>query len=126
MSPEEELRQTRRELAEARRALHERRYTRGQPILADLTQALGTVLQHSIPQALAEARGDRARLAEQLQIARAQLQTAKNSYSALRYEVWQLAQAGLLGAECPVDALENVVRATEDSDDDTDWERRNA
>ena len=55
MSPEEELRQTRRELAQARRALQERRYARSQPISADLTvQALSAVLQHSIPEAMAE------------------------------------------------------------------------
>jgi hypothetical protein len=28
------------------------------------------------------------------------------------------------GAEWPIDALENIVRAAEDSDDDRDWERR--
>ena len=124
---EEELRQTRRELAQARRALQERRYARSLPISADLTvQALSAVLQHSIPEALAEARRDRARLAEQLRIARAQLTTSKNRYSELRYEVWRLAQAGIMGAEWPIDALENVVRAAEDSDDDLDWERRNA
>ena len=53
---EEELRQTRRELAQARRALQERRYARSQPISAELTvQALSTVLQHTIPEALAQA-----------------------------------------------------------------------
>ena len=127
MSLEEELRQTRRELAQARRALQERRYARSQPISADLTvQALSAVLQHSIPEALAEARRDRARLAEQLRIAQAQLRTTKNTYTELRYEVWRLAQAGIMGAEWPLDALENVVRAAEGSDDDHDWERRNA
>jgi hypothetical protein len=83
------------------------------------------VLQHQIPHALAEAQRDRARLAEQLRIAREQVTTAKNTYSTLRYEVWRLAQAGLQGVEWPEDALENVVRAAEDSDDDRDWERRN-
>jgi hypothetical protein len=127
MSPEEELRQKRRELAQARRALQERRFARSQPISAELTvQALAAVLQHSIPEALTEARRDRARLAEQLRITQAQLRTAKNAYTEIRYEVWRLAQAGLLGAEWPIDALENVVRAAEDSDDDGDWERRNA
>ena len=126
MSLEEELHQTRRELAQARRALQERRYARSQPISADLTvQALSAVLQHSIPEALAEARRDRARLAESLRIAQAQLRTMKNKYTELRYEVWRLAQAGIMGAEWPLDALENVVRASEDSDDDIDWERRN-
>jgi hypothetical protein len=127
MSPEEELRQTRRELAQARRALQERRYARSQPISADLTvQALSAVLQHSIPEAMAEARRDRARLAEQLRIAQAQLRTMKNTYTELRCEVWRLAQAGIMGAEWPLDALENVVRASEDSDDDREWESRNA
>jgi hypothetical protein len=117
MSLEQELRKTRRELAQARRALQERRYARGQPISADLTvQAL---------EALAEARRDRTRLAEQLRIAQAMLRTAKNTYSELRCEVWRLAQAGLLGAEWPTDALENIVVAAEDSEDDADWERRN-
>jgi hypothetical protein len=127
MNLEEELRQTRRELAQARRALQERRYARSQPISADLTvQALSAVLQHSIPEAMAEARRDRARLAEQLRIAQAQLRTMRNTYTELRYEVWRLAQAGILGAEWPTDALEFIVRATENSDDDQDWERRNA
>jgi hypothetical protein len=127
MSPDEELRQTRRELAQARRALQERRYARSQPISADLTvQALSAVLQHSIPEAMAEARRDRARLAEQLRIAQAQLRTMKNSYTELRYEVWQLAQAGIMGAEWPLGALENIVRASEDSDDDREWEQRKA
>jgi hypothetical protein len=31
-----------------------------------------------------------------------------------------------MGAEWPVEALENCVRAVEDSGDDDDWERRNA
>jgi len=124
---EEELRRTRRELAQARRALQERRYARSLPLSADLTvQALSTVLQHAIPEALAEARRDRTKLAEHLRITQAMFRTAKNNYSELRYEVWRLAQAGILGAEWPIDALENIVRATEDSDDDTDWEHRNA
>jgi hypothetical protein len=127
MSLEEELRKTRRELQAARRALQERRFARSMPISSEVTvQALSTVLNHSIHAALAEAQRDRARLAEQLRIARAQLRTAKNTYSEMRYEVWRLAQAGILGAEWPLDAFENVVRAAEDSDDDSDWERRNA
>jgi hypothetical protein len=127
MNIEEELRQTRRALQEARRALQERRVARSTPISSELTaRALATVLNHSIPPALAEAQRDRARLAEQLRIARAQLRTIKNTYSELRYEVWRLAQAGIMGAEWPLDALENVVRAAEDRDDDRDWESRNA
>ena len=65
-------------------------------------------------------------LAEQLRIVRAQLTTARNAYTELCYEVWHLAQAGIMGAEWPLDALENCVRAVEDSDDDNDWEQRNA
>jgi hypothetical protein len=84
------------------------------------------VLQNAIPEALAEARRDRARLAEHLRITQAMFRTAKNTYSELRYEVWRLAQAGIMGAEWPIDALENIVRATEDSDDDEEWETRNA
>ena len=124
---QEELRRTRFELQAARRALQERRYARSQPISSEITvRALTAVLQHSVPPALAEAQRDRARLVEALRIARAQLRTAKNTYSDLRYEVWRLAQAGIQGTEWPMDALENVVRAAEDSDDDLDWERRNA
>jgi hypothetical protein len=124
---QEELRKTRRELQAARRALQERRYAQSRPISSGTAvQELSAVLQHAISDALAEAQRDRARLAEQLRIARAQLATAKNTYSELRYEVWRLAQAGIQGAEWPLDALENVVRAAEDSDDDHEWERRNA
>jgi hypothetical protein len=126
MNPEEELRKTRHELAQARREL-ERRYAARHPLSSDITvQALAIVLQHNIPQALAEARRVRERLAEQLRTARAQLHVAKNACSDLRYNVWQLAQAGIMGTEWPMDALENLVRVAEDSDDDTDWERRNA
>ena len=65
MSLEEKLRKTRRKLAQARRALQERRVARNTPISSELTaQALATVLNHSIPPALAEAQRDRARLAE--------------------------------------------------------------
>jgi hypothetical protein len=126
---QEELRKTRLELRAARRALlerSERRYAQGKPITPEITvRALTTVLQHSIPQALAAAQRDRARLAEQLRIERAMVRTAKNAYSDLRYEVWRLAHAGIMGTEWPLDALENVVRAAEDSDNDRDWERRN-
>jgi hypothetical protein len=123
---QEELRKTRRELQAARRALQERRYAQSRPISSGTAvAALSAVLQHQIPHVLAEAQRDRARLVEQLRIARAQVTTAKNTYSTLRYEVWRLAQAGLQGVEWPEAARENVVRAAEDSDDDRDWERRN-
>jgi hypothetical protein len=124
---QEELRETRRELQAARLALQERRYARSQPITSELTvAALTAVLQHSVPKALAEAQRDRECLSEQLRIARSQVVTARNTYSTLRYEVWRLAQAGIMGVEWPQEALEDVVRAVEDSDDDHDWERRNA
>jgi hypothetical protein len=71
---QEELRKTRRELQAARRALQERHYARRVPRTSELTvAALSTVLNHTVPSALAEAQRDRARLAEQLQIARAQV-----------------------------------------------------
>ena len=126
MNVEEELRKTRREQQATRRAL-ERRYGQSQPLTSQLTvAALATVLQHSVPRALEEAQRDKERLAEQLRIARAQVRTAKNRYSDLRYETWRLAQAGIMGTETHLDALESVVRAAEDSDDDRDWEARNA
>jgi hypothetical protein len=72
MNIEEKLHKTCRELAAARRALQERRYAQSQPISSELTvAALTAVLNHSIPEALAEAQRDRARLAEQLREARA-------------------------------------------------------
>jgi hypothetical protein len=116
---QEELRKTRRELQAARR------YGRSLPLTSELTVAAMTaVLNHTVPSAQAEAQRDPKRLAEQLRIARAQVVEARTTYSTLRYEVWRLAQAGIMGAEWPLDALENVVRAVEDSDDDRDWERR--
>jgi hypothetical protein len=123
MNLEEELRKTRRELQAARHALQERRCARSLPITSELTvAALTAVLNHSVPPRWQRrsgiARGSRSSCGS-----RAQLRTAKNSYSDLRYEVWRLAQAGIQGAEWPLDALENVVRAAESSDDDTDWER---
>jgi hypothetical protein len=36
-----------------------------------------------------------------------------------------MAQTGIQGAEWPLDALENIVQAAEDSADDRDWEQRN-
>jgi hypothetical protein len=123
---EEELRKARRELAAVRRELQERRVARSQPITSELTAtALATVLNHAVPPALAEAQRDRERLAEQLRTARAELLTAKNRYTTLRYDVWRLAQEGLMGAEWPPQALENIVNEVEDDSDDHDWERRN-
>ena len=93
--------------------------------MEDSTPSTTLYNDYYLDDALAEAQRDRARLAEMLRIARAQVTHARNMYSDLRYEVWRLAQAGIQGAEWPLDALENVVRAAEDSDDDRDWERRN-
>ena len=123
----EELRQARRELAAVRRALqaHERRANR--PLTSELTAAaLTAVLNHSLPPALAEAQRDRERLAEQLREAQARERTAKNRFTTLRYEAWRLAQEGIMGAEWPPQALENVIALVEDDEDDADWERRNA
>jgi hypothetical protein len=56
MSIEEELRQTRRELQAARRALQERRYAQTTPISPEIIiKALSAVINHSVPPALAEA-----------------------------------------------------------------------
>jgi hypothetical protein len=64
---EEELPKTHRELAAARRALQERCYAQSQPISSQITvAALTAVLNHTIPEAMAEAQRDRPRLAEQL------------------------------------------------------------
>jgi hypothetical protein len=72
MSLEEKLRRTRRELQAARHVLQERRFAKSMPMSSEITvQALKAVLNHSVPPALAEAHRDRARLAEQLRIARA-------------------------------------------------------
>jgi hypothetical protein len=46
--------------------------------------ALATVINHAVPSALAEAQRDRARLAEQLRIACAQMTHARNTDSDLR------------------------------------------
>jgi hypothetical protein len=103
----------------ARRALQERRYAQSRPISSGTAvAALSAVLQHQIPHTLAEAQRDPARLVEQLRIARAQVTTGKNTYSTLRYQMWQLAQAGIQGVEWDEAGLENVVRVAEDSDDD--------
>ena len=33
---------------------------------------------------------------------------------------------GIMGAEWPPQALENIIALVEDDEDDADWERRNA
>jgi hypothetical protein len=120
-----ELRDAERELASARRALQEQRAAKGRPIgPEDTVRALTTVINHSVPDALADLQRDRERFAEELRQTQERLRTQKDWYSQLRYDVWRLAQAGIYGAEWPVDALEDIVRAVEDSEDDRDWERR--
>jgi hypothetical protein len=83
-----ELRDVKRELAAALRALQGRR---GRPGPEATVRALAVVLQHSVPAALAEAQRDRERLAEELRHTQASLRTQKDWYSQLRCEVWRLA-----------------------------------
>ena len=118
-----ELRATRRELAAARRALQERRVARGRPQSTyDTVQALSTVLQHSIPEALSELRAERDRLTRDLGHAHTQLRTAKLKYSTLRYNVWHLTQRYFAHREAPEDVLEEVLTETLDSEDDRAWD----
>jgi hypothetical protein len=103
----EELRKTRRELAAARRTLQECRF-RTEPAHhggADRSGAAGS------DEPLGALGPGGVRLAEELRQACVQVTAARNTYSGLRYEVWGLAQAGILGTEWPLDVLENVVRA---------------
>jgi hypothetical protein len=114
---------TRRELAAVRRALQERRVVRRRPHSSyDTVQALSVVLQHSIPEALLELRAERDRLARDLGYTQTQLRTAKLKYSALRYNVWQLAQRFFAGREPHEQVLEEILGETLDSEDDRAWE----
>jgi hypothetical protein len=91
-----DLREIRRELASARRALQGRWFARGQTIGHETTvQALSAVLQDSLPQAMTELQHDRSRLPEELRQTQAHLRTQKERYTQIRYEVWRLAQAGV-------------------------------
>jgi len=121
-----ELHATRRELAAARRALQEhtaRRVAVGRPIKReDTVRALATVLQHELPVALDELRAERDRLARDLGHVHALYRTARARYSAIRYNVWQIAHRALAGWEPPDTALEEVMAETLDSDDDRAWE----
>jgi hypothetical protein len=120
-----ELREAKRELAAAR-ALQEQRAARGQPIGPEGTvRALSAVLNHSVPQALADMQKDRERLAEELRQTQARLRMHKDWYSQLRWNVWRIARDGIFGPKWPLDSLQDIVQAVEDSDDDRDWERRN-
>jgi hypothetical protein len=120
-----ELRETKRELAAARRALQDQRAAKGRPIgPVDTVRALGAMLQHTLPAALAEAQRDRERIAEELRRTQARMRTTKDWYTQIRYDVWRIAQAGLQGTEWWENALVDIVHAVEDSDDDRDWERR--
>jgi hypothetical protein len=122
-----ELSETRRELAAARRTLREQRAARGRPIgPEDTVKALRIVLQHNVPEALAKVQRDRERLAVELRVAQERLRTHKDWYTSVRFNVWQIAQSALQGIEWPVDALQDIVQAVEDSDDDVDYERRHA
>lgn len=120
-----ELREVKRELAVARRALQDQQAARGRPIGPEGTvKALSAVLDHSVPGALVEAQRDRERIAEALRQTQERLRTQKDRYSQIRYDVWRIAQAGIHGDEWSMDALGDIVAVVEDSDDDRDWERR--
>ena len=120
-----ELREVKRELAVARRALQDKQAARGRPIGPEGTvKALSAVLDHSVPGALVEAQRDRERIAEALRQTQERLRTQKDRYSQIRYDVWRIAQAGIHGDEWSMDALGDIVAVVEDSDDDRDWERR--
>ena len=120
-----ELREVKRELAAARRVLQDQQAARGRPIgPEDTVQALSAVLDHSVPGALADLQRDRERLAEELRQTQERLRTQKDWYSQLRWNVWNLARDGIYGPGWPIDALEDIVTAVEDSEDDRDWERR--
>ena len=122
----EELRDARRELVAARLA-QDRRVAVGRPIgPEDTVRALGVVLQHTMPDALAKVQRDRERLAAELRHTQARLRTQKDWYSAIRWDVWRIAQAALQGVELPTTALHDIVAAVDDSDDDADFEMRHA
>jgi hypothetical protein len=50
------------------------------------------------------------------------LQTARNKYRSLRYDVWRLAQQALAGNEVPEAALEAIIAETLESEDDREFE----
>jgi hypothetical protein len=118
-----QLTATRRELAAVRRALQERMVVRRAPHSSyDTVRALSAVLQHSIPEALLELRAERDRLARDLGYAQTQLRTARRKYSALRYNVWQLATRYFANLGEPDVVLEEIISETLDSEDDREWE----
>jgi hypothetical protein len=118
-----QLLSTRRELAAVRRALHERRAVQTRPASScDTVRALSAVLQHTIPDALRELRGERDRLTRALGHARTELRTARLRYSAMRYNVWHIAQRGLSGFAPPEEILDQICEETHDSEDDRAWD----
>jgi hypothetical protein len=118
-----QLTATRRELAAVRRALQERTVVRRAPHSSyDTVRALSAVLQHSIPAALLELRAERDRLARDLGHAQTQMRTARRKYSALRYNVWQLATRYFANLGEPEAVLEEIISETLDSEDDREWE----
>jgi hypothetical protein len=124
---QKELQDMKRDLATAQRALRDQRVAVGRPIgPEDTVRALGVVLQHTMPDALAKVQRDRERLAVELRHTQARLRTQKDWYTRVRYDVWRIAQAALQGVEWPTDALHDIVAAVDDSDDDADYEMRHA
>ena len=125
-----QLRATRRELTAVRLALLARRVAQRRPQSSeDTVRALSVELQHGLPSALSELRAERDRLvgelgclARDLASTRTLLQTARNRYNSLRYDVWRLAQQALAGNEVPEVALEEIIAETLDSEDDREFE----
>jgi hypothetical protein len=126
MSPPDlqaQLLATRRELAAVRRALYERRVARSRPASSyDTTCALAVVLQHSTAAALEELRAERDRLVRDLSYSERRRRTLQNTYSSMRYNVWQIARRALdLNQMSPEAALDQICEETADSEDDRAW-----
>jgi hypothetical protein len=123
-----ELRATRRELQAARRALQLRAVqcarTSGVITREDTVRALSVVLQHTTPPALEDLRAERDAMARDLGFVQARLRSLQAKYSALRYNAWQVAARSLHGEQPHDDALEEICRVTEDSEDDRGWDER--
>jgi hypothetical protein len=123
-----ELRATRRELQAARRALQlhavQRVAQRGAMTREDTVRALSVVLQHTTPPALEDLRAERDAMARDLGSVQARLRSLQAKYTALRYNAWHVAARSLHGEQPHDDALDEICRLTEDSEDDRGWERR--
>jgi hypothetical protein len=122
-----ELRATRRELQAARRALQLHAVQRVAPRALtheDTVRALSVVLQHSTLPALEDLRAERDAMARDLESVQARLRALQAKYSALRYNAWQVAARSLHGEQPHEDALEEICRVTEDSEDDRGWDER--